>query len=271
MLLEHMSDERGGNLAAAAEEDVSDLMALYRAAKARFDADEDFKQRSREAVTRLQSGGKAEIGAWQRIFAASRREFDALYDRLGISLEERGESYYNPFLAPLLAELQEAGVVEESEGAQVVWVDGIDIPMIMQKSDGGFGYASTDMAAIKHRIHEEKAQQVIYVTDVGQQMHFKQVFAAAQKAKLYDESRHKVQHVGFGLVLGDDGKRFRTRSGDLVKLVELLDEAYRRCKAMLEERSSAENANVTFTPEEVTLNPNPNPNPTNPVVVVTAQ
>ena len=237
MLIEHMSDESGGDLAKAAQSDVSDLMQLYRSAKARFDEDEDFKLRSREAVTRLQSGGAAEIAAWQQICAASRKEFAAIYERLGVTIEERGESFYNPMLLPLLHELQEKGVVVEDSGAQVVWVDGIEIPLIMQKSDGGFGYASTDMAAIKHRLGDEKAAWVIYVTDVGQSVHFKQVFAAARKAGIVTDAS-KIEHIGFGLVLGDDGKRFRTRSGDLVRLVELLDEAVDRCRATLVERNA---------------------------------
>jgi len=240
MLIEHMADRPGGLTGEGADENISDLMELYRSAKARFDEDEPFKERSREAVTRLQAGGEAELTAWRRICAASRLEFQKIYDRLGVELDERGESFYNPMLKPLLVELQEKGVVEESDGAQVIWTEGNEIPLIMQKGDGGFGYASTDMAAIQHRVKEEKADWVIYVTDVGQSQHFKLVFDSARKAGLLPaadaEGGTKVEHIGFGLVLGDDGKRFRTRSGDLVRLVELLDEAYERCKSQLEER-----------------------------------
>jgi len=247
MLIEHMSELRPEGLGeeGGREEDVSDLMALYRAAKQRFDEDEDFKTRSREAVTRLQGGGQAEIAAWKRICEASRREFQRVYDRLGVKLQERGESFYNPMLKPMLEELKEKGVVEESDGAQVIWCEGIDIPLIMQKSDGGFGYASTDMAAIKHRIEVEKSKWVVYVTDVGQAQHFQLVFASARRAGILPADA-VVQHVGFGLVLGEDGKRFRTRSGDLVRLVELLDEAYQRCKEQLNERRGDD-----FTEEEI--------------------
>lgn len=127
----------------------------------------------------------------------------------------------------------------EDQGAQVIFVDGQEIPLIMQKSDGGFGYASTDMAALRHRITEEKADWIVYVTDVGQSVHFQQVFGAARKAgilKPREEGGPRVDHVGFGLVLGEDGKRLRTRSGDIVRLVELLDEAVDRCRAQLVER-----------------------------------
>lgn len=104
-----------------------------------------------------------------------------MYDRLGVTLEERGESYYNPMLNPLLEELVSKGIVEESEGAKVVWNEGFEVPLIMQKSDGGFGYASTDMAALKHRIETEKAKQIVYVTDVGQSSHFQLVFASGDR------------------------------------------------------------------------------------------
>eukprot|EP00195_Chlamydomonas_chlamydogama_P013083 CAMPEP_0202901536 /NCGR_PEP_ID=MMETSP1392-20130828/14309_1 /ASSEMBLY_ACC=CAM_ASM_000868 /TAXON_ID=225041 /ORGANISM="Chlamydomonas chlamydogama, Strain SAG 11-48b" /LENGTH=593 /DNA_ID=CAMNT_0049588109 /DNA_START=305 /DNA_END=2086 /DNA_ORIENTATION=+ len=233
MLIQHMADSRPGGLGAegGSDEDVSDLMELYRAAKKRFDEDEEFKGRAREAVTQLQSGDPAFMKAWQRICAASRKEFEAIYTRLGVTLQERGESFYNPMLKDVVGELMEKNIAEISDGATCVFVEGHKIPLIVQKSDGGFGYASTDMAAIKHRVQQEKADWVIYVTDVGQAQHFEMVFAAAKRAGwLHDGADSpKVDHVGFGLVLGDDGKRFRTRSGDLVRLVELLDEAKRRC------------------------------------------
>ncbi|KAI8475928.1 MAG: tRNA synthetases class I (R)-domain-containing protein [Monoraphidium minutum] len=241
MLIQHMAELRPGGLDEAGDEDVSDLMALYRASKARFDAEEDFKTRAREAVTRLQSGDEASLAAWRRICAASRREFNALYARLGVGLEERGESFYNPMLKGVVEELKEAGVAVESEGATCVFVEGKEVPLIVQKSDGGYGYASTDMAAIKHRVKEEHADWVIYVTDVGQSEHFQLVFAAARRAGWLpadDKSLAppRVTHVGFGLVLGEDGKKFKTRSGDVVRLVELLDEAKARCRDTIRTR-----------------------------------
>ncbi|GFR41960.1 hypothetical protein Agub_g2757 [Astrephomene gubernaculifera] len=242
MLIEHMSDARRQRVAAGgedkdADEDVADLQELYRAAKKRFDEEEEFKTRAREAVTRLQSGDPASLASWQRICAASRREFEAIYSRLGVTLQERGESFYNPMLKDVVEELKSAGVATLDNGATCVFVEGQSVPLIVQKSDGGFGYASTDMAAIKHRLFEEKADWIIYVTDVGQSQHFELVFAAARKAGwLVEGSGPRVSHVGFGLVLGEDGKRFRTRSGDLVRLVELLDEAKSRCAATIRER-----------------------------------
>ncbi|KXZ44683.1 hypothetical protein GPECTOR_63g12 [Gonium pectorale] len=241
MLIEHMADTRKARVAAGgedkdADEDVADLQELYRAAKKRFDEEEEFKTRAREAVTRLQSGDPVSLASWQRICAASRREFEALYTRLGVTLQERGESFYNPMLKDVVDELKAAGVATIDDGATCVFVEGQNVPLIVQKSDGGFGYASTDMAALKHRLNEEKADWIIYVTDVGQSQHFELVFGAAKKAGWLVEGGPKVSHVGFGLVLGEDGKRFRTRSGDLVRLVELLDEAKSRCAKTIRER-----------------------------------
>ncbi|KAK9866028.1 hypothetical protein WJX84_002736 [Apatococcus fuscideae] len=156
-------------------------------------------------------------------------------------LEERGESFYNPQLAPLVSELIQQGVIEESNGAQVVWVEGEENPLIVQKADGAFLYGTTDLAAIRHRLQVERGDWLIYVTDLGQAGHFDLVFGAAKKAGFIlpkgDPNHPRIDHVGFGLVLGADGKRIRTRSGgDIVKLVELLDEAKERCAATIKER-----------------------------------
>eukprot|EP00879_Flechtneria_rotunda_P008355 GHRR01008752.1.p1 GENE.GHRR01008752.1~~GHRR01008752.1.p1 ORF type:complete len:557 (+),score=163.22 GHRR01008752.1:140-1810(+) len=240
MLIEHMAELRPSGLAQSQDEDVADLQELYRAAKRRFDEDENFRTRAREAVTRLQSGDAECMAAWQRICAASRKEFEAIYSRLGVTLTERGESFYNPMLKGVVDELREQGIAEISEGATCVFIEGSQVPLIIQKSDGGFGYASTDMAALKHRINEEKADWIIYVTDVGQLSHFELVFAAARRAGWLPAKETpqlpRVSHVGFGLVLGEDGKKFKTRSGDVVRLVELLDEAKTRCKEAIKAR-----------------------------------
>ena len=157
-------------------------VCLCRSAKKRFDEEDDFKTRAREAVTRLQSGDEEALAAWKRICDASRREFEAIYSRLGVTLTERGESFYNPMLKNVVDELKERGIAELSEGAMCVFVEGSSVPLIVQKTDGGFGYASTDMAALKHRLNEEKAEWIIYVTDIGQAQHFDLVFAAGRKA-----------------------------------------------------------------------------------------
>lgn len=256
MLIQHMAEFREGGLGeeGGKDEDVADLMELYRTAKARFDKEEDFKTRSREAVTRLQGGDPASLKAWGRICAASRREFNKLYERLGIQIIERGESFYNPFLRDVVDEMVAAGAAEESDGAICFFPEPGATPLIIQKSDGGFGYGTTDMAAIKHRLYSEKAEWVIYVTDVGQSEHFDKVFAAARRMGWLPEadgptSTPRVSHVPFGLVLGEDGKKFKTRSGDVVRLVELLDEAKQRCEDQIRERRAE--AGEEIDPAEV--------------------
>jgi len=216
MLIQYMAEKRPEGLNGTTDEDVADLQVLYRAAKERFDKEEDFKTRAREAVTRFQSGDEESFKAWQRICGASRVEFQKIYDRLGVELEERGESFYNPMLGDVVGDLESRGIAEVSDGALCVFVEGQPAPLIVRKSDGGYGYASTDMAAIKHRIEVEKADWIVYVTDVGQSQHFDLVFAAAKMAGYVPKDREvRIDHVGFGLVLGDDGKKFKSRSGDV--------------------------------------------------------
>lgn len=249
MLIEYMNDLQSDNKTDV-EESVSDLQAFYKAAKVKFDEDEEFKKRAQLAVVSLQRGEVDSKEAWSRICDVSRKEFQKIYERLGVELEERGESFYNPYLADVVSELEERKIAEMSEGALCVFVPGVDVPLIVKKSDGGFNYASTDLAAIRHRVNEEGADWIIYVTDVGQQNHFKMVFKAAEMAGWIppkgSEQEVRVDHVGFGLVLGEDGKRFRTRSGEVVRLVELLDEAKKRCYEQIKERRGDE-----FTEEEI--------------------
>jgi len=235
MLIEHMQSTGEKEDA----QDIGDLQELYRSAKKRFDDDEDFKTRARQAVKTLQDGDPDSMASWKKICEASRREFQKIYDRLNVTLQERGESFYNPLLAPVATELEDSGVAKTSDGALCIFVDGEEVPLMLRKSDGGFGYASTDMAAIRQRLEEEKADWIIYVTDAGQKGHFDLVFKSAMKAGWLQKDGDggvRLDHVGFGLVLGEDGKRFRTRSGDLVRLVELLDEAKARCRDTILER-----------------------------------
>ncbi|GAY51273.1 hypothetical protein WN943_001062 [Citrus x changshan-huyou] len=212
---------------------------FYRRSKNRFDSDPAFKERAQQAVVRLQSGEPKYHEAWAQICEISRKEFDKVYKRLRVDLEEKGESFYNPYIPGVIDELSKQGLVEESQGARVIFIEGVNIPLIIVKSDGGFNYASTDLAALWYRLNEEKAEWIIYVTDVGQQLHFDMVFSAAKRAgwlSADDSTYPKASHVGFGLVLGEDGKRLRTRFSEVVRLVDLLDEAKNRSKAVLIER-----------------------------------
>ncbi|KAL7541865.1 hypothetical protein ACHAXR_011863 [Thalassiosira sp. AJA248-18] len=242
MLVEHLRDEYPAALSPETSQnvDLGDLVMLYKAAKKRFDVDEEFKVRSREGVVKLQAGDKEALAAWESLCAASRVEYQKIYDVLNIAgLNERGESFYNPYLNGVVGDLESQGLAVESEGATAVFLDGYanrdgsPLPMLVRKSDGGFNYATTDLAAIRHRVQldpaegGEKADRVLYVTDAGQSQHFEMVFAAANKAGFFDPDSASLEHVPFGLVQGEDGKKFATRSGDTVKLKDLLDEAVR--------------------------------------------
>ncbi|XP_075652080.1 arginine--tRNA ligase, chloroplastic/mitochondrial-like isoform X4 [Castanea sativa] len=242
MLIEFLF-EKFSNWEDANEAAIGDLQEFYKESKKRFDSDPDFKERAQKAVVRLQGGEQKYRKAWTQICEISRNEFNRVYQRLGVQLEEKGESFYNPYIPAVLEELTSKNLVEDSQGARVIFLEGFNIPLIVVKSDGGYNYASTDLAAIWYRLNEEKAEWMIYVTDVGQQQHFDMVFKAAKRAgwlSTDDNAYPKASHVGFGLVLGDDKKRFRTRSSEVVRLADLLDEAKSRCKTTLIERGKGD-------------------------------
>jgi arginyl-tRNA synthetase len=237
-------DEDGGGMGGGG---IGDLVEFYKKAKKRFDEDAAFKARAQAEVVELQGGNERTLKAWRIICDLSRTEFQKIYDRLGITITERGESFYNPYLPQVVAALTEAGLAEMNDGAVVVFLegdqfkgrDGDPLPVIVRKSDGGFLYATTDLAAIRFRAQTDKADRILYVTDVGQSLHFQQVFQVARRAGLLADEV-ELEHVPFGLVQGEDGKKFKTRSGDTVKLVDLLDEAARRTRANLELRFGEE-------------------------------
>ncbi|MBD0303634.1 MAG: arginine--tRNA ligase, partial [Tolypothrix sp. T3-bin4] len=191
--------------------DLGDLVQFYREAKKRFDTDADFQERSRKAVVDLQSGEEEAKTAWRFLCVTSRREFNEIYNLLNVHFdEERGESFYNAFLPNVIEDLDKAGLLVEDQGAKVVFLEGFTnkggepLPLIVQKSDGGYNYATTDLAAIRYRIEHDHAKQIIYVTDAGQANHFAQVFQVARRAGWVPDDVELV-HVPFGLVLGEDG------------------------------------------------------------------
>jgi len=247
MLITHLSDKAPKALDGEEELDISDLVAFYREAKLRFDADDAFQDTARKAVVALQAGDERSLRAWQLLCAQSEKAFNKVYELLAIDarLETRGESAYNSRLAGVIDELRAAGMLEESNGAQCVFLDGYTnrdgerMPMIVQKSDGGFMYSTTDLAAVQQRSSDEKADRVLYVTDSGQAQHFEQVFQIGRRAGFAPEGT-SLEHVPFGLVLGEDGKKFKTRSGDTVKLMDLLDEAVARTTADVRSRLESE-------------------------------
>ncbi len=241
MLITYLKEVYPDALTQADALDIGDLVAFYKQAKARFDEDEAFRDASRTQVVGLQAGEPEASRAWQLLCDQSRREFQKIYDRLDIRLTERGESFYNPYLPGVIEGLREAGLLVEDQGAQCVFLDGFSnkdgdpLPLIVQKSDGGYNYATTDLASIRYRIGTDGARRIIYVTDAGQANHFAQVFQVAERAGWIPEGVELV-HVPFGLVQGEDGKKLKTRAGDTIRLRDLLDEAVDRARADLQQR-----------------------------------
>ncbi|XP_058461257.1 probable arginine--tRNA ligase, cytoplasmic [Malaya genurostris] len=227
MLIAHLQDKFPNYLNVSPP--IGDLQAFYKESKTRFDSDEEFKKRAYSCVVQLQSGKTDSLKAWTMICDVSRKEFQKIYDRLDVTLIERGESFYQKRMENIVRELSDAGFLEEDEGRKIMWGEDRDgIPLTIVKSDGGFTYDTSDMAAIKQRLQEEKGDWLIYVTDAGQATHFQTLYSCARRAGILDLNMHRVDHVGFGVVLGEDGKKFKTRSGDTVRLIELLDEGLKR-------------------------------------------
>jgi arginyl-tRNA synthetase len=245
MLITYLKEVYPDALTQADVLDLGDLVTFYKQAKIRFDADEQFKEASRQAVVTLQTGDPLSLKAWQLLCEQSRREFQVIYELLNISLMERGESFYNPLLATVVSELEATGLLTEDQGAKCVFLDGFTnkegnpLPLIIQKSDGGYNYATTDLAALKYRIQTDQATKIIYVTDASQGNHFAQVFQVARKAGILPESI-TVVHVPFGLVKGEDGKKLKTRSGETIRLKDLLTEAVNHACQDLEKRLQEE-------------------------------
>jgi arginyl-tRNA synthetase len=238
MLLTHLSDKTDTDF------EIRDLQAFYKESKLRFDSDEEFKLRSQAAVVKLQAGDEEMTVKWKQICEVSRQEFEEIYRLLDIKIEERGESFYNSMIPDVLDELIQKNIAVTNDGALCIFQEKDSPPLICRKSDGGFNYASTDLAAMRHRIKDVRADWIIYVTDMGQSRHFEAIFDAAKRADWLNEGQEtsvRLDHVSFGLVMGEDGKRFRTRSGDTVPLKSLLSEAQSRC---LESLQSRENNNM---------------------------
>ncbi len=236
MLIAYMHEEAPEVLEGKREADLPTLMQWYRNSKQRFDTDEAFKTRARQAVVALQGGDPDALRAWELICHISRQAFQEVYDLLDIELEERGESFYNPMLPEIVKDLEEKGLITVSEGAKCIFHEGYRIPLMVQKSDGGYNYDTTDMAAMLHRIDDERADRIIIVTDAGQSLHFDLIRKTAEKAGYLDPKKVRFDHVPFGVVLGTDGKKFRTRAGEVERLIDLLTAAIAEAKKILVER-----------------------------------
>lgn len=243
MLIAYMKENAPLVLEGKQPTDLLHLMNWYRASKKQFDVDPNFKKRSQLEVVALQGGDPTSLHAWEIICEISRKAYQEIYDLLDIHTTERGESFYNDMLPGLVADLEKKGLIQISDGAKCIFVEGFinregePLPLMLQKSDGGYNYDTTDMAALRHRTQVEKADRIIYVTDAGQSLHFQMVFKAGEMAGYLDPKKVKVDHVPFGLVLGPDGKKFKTRSGETERLMDLLVTAINEAEKILIERS----------------------------------
>jgi arginyl-tRNA synthetase len=243
MLIEHLLDV--GEAEAANELSVGDLNAFYQAARRKFDADATFQDRARKRVVLLQNGDGATLRLWRTLVEGSKEYFLAVYRQLGVRLtadDFYGESFYNDQLQSVVDELDKLGLLELSEGAKCVFPEGYTnrngdrLPLIVQKSDGGFGYAATDLATIRRRIQHLHARRLLYVVGMPQRQHLEMVFQVARDAG-WLVPPVQAEHVGHGSILGSDGKILRTRAGASVKLIDLLDEAVRRAAAIVAEKN----------------------------------
>lgn len=244
MLIAYLKEHAAGVLDGSMQTDLTHLVHWYRESKKLFDADPAFKKRAQQEVIAIQSGDATSLKAWMIICDISRKAYQEIYDLLDIHIIERGESFYNPMLAAVVSDLEKKRLVRLSEGAKCIFLEGFtnregeSLPLIVQKSDGGFNYSTTDIAAIRHRIQDERANRIIYVTDAGQSMHFQMIFKAAELAQYLDPNQVIVNHVPFGLVLGPDGKKFKTRSGDTERLIDLLHAAIEHAREILMKRDA---------------------------------
>jgi arginyl-tRNA synthetase len=243
MLIAHMNSLSSDNRALS--KNLADLEGFYRAAKQRFDAEPGFADQARAYVVKLQQGDADCLTAWQRFIEESLQHCEEVYNLLSVGLKRsdlRAESFYNSELSTIVDDLYDKGLLTESDGAQCVFLDefkgkdGNPLPVIIQKSDGGYLYASTDLAAIRYRSENLGADRVLYVVDARQSLHFQQVFAVARAAGFVRQNC-KLEHIAYGTMMGEDGKPFKTRSGDIVKLRELLAEAVSRAQDLVAEKN----------------------------------
>jgi arginyl-tRNA synthetase len=241
------------------EEAMSNLDRLYKAARKLFDSDEEFKTRARRRVVDLQAGDPHTLATWQKFVDESKIYFFSVFEKLDMEIRDAdivGESGYNDMLDETCRLLEESGVAVRSEGALCVFFDDIKgpdgnpVPLIVKKSDGGYGYAATDLSAIRDRVFHLKANSLLYVVDARQSLHFKMVFETARRAGWLNDDDVKAFQLAFGTVLGKDGKPFKTREGETIRLVDLLDEAIDRATAVVREKAEK----VGLTEEEIVEN-----------------
>jgi arginyl-tRNA synthetase len=253
MLIEHLLDV--GEESAEAGLLITDPNAFYQAGRRKFDTEPDFTERARNRLVRLQAGDPATLSIWQRLVDISREYLHQVYGRLGVSLTDadiRGESFYNDMLADTVAELEARGLATTSDGALCAFPagftgrEGRPLPLIIRKSDGGYNYATTDLAAVRYRVDKLSADRAVYVVGSEQALHFQMVFAVAREAGWIPDGA-RFEHAQIGMVLGQDGNRLRTREGETPKLGDLLQEGVDRARGILDELDAASR----FGPDEL--------------------
>jgi arginyl-tRNA synthetase len=235
---------------------IAELERLYKVINAECDVNPARLEEAKQELVKLQAGDPENTAIWQEMIRLSEKQFDEIYGRLGVKFDHTlGESFYNPQLGNIVADLLARGIARESEGAVAVFTDGslppkedpflvnrdgewVPDPALIRKSDGGFNYMTTDLATVDYRIKTWSPQEIIYVVDDRQSMHFKKLFLTFARWQPEAAKRVKMVHVGFGKIMGDDGKPFKTRSGDTVKLNELLDEAEERALKIVSDKNS---------------------------------
>jgi len=230
--LEEMGEDGSGSL--------HDLEQFYKDAKKRFDEDEAFAKKAREYVVKIQSGDAHCLDLWQKFIDISLGHCEVVYEKLDVNLKRehvKAESFYNEELPKVIDELDAVKMLQESDGAQCVFLEGEEIPVIVQKGDGGYLYATTDLAALRYRANILGAKRISYVVDARQGEHFKQVFKVAKASGFVPEDV-KLEHIAFGTMMDAGGKPFKTRDGGTVKLIDLLDEAVVKAKAAIKEKDA---------------------------------
>ena len=217
---------------------LKDLEQFYKDAKGRFDVDAAFADKAREYVVKIQSGDRHCLELWQKFIDISLGHCEDIYEKLGVKLtreDVRAESFYNDDLSKVVEDLAANGTLQESDGAQCVFLEGDEVPVIVQKGDGGYLYATTDLAALRYRAQILQAKRISYVVDARQAGHFKQVFRVAKESGFVPEDV-KLEHVGFGTMMDKSGKPFKTRDGGTVKLIDLLEEAVVKAKEAIKNK-----------------------------------
>ena len=236
--LEEMGEDGSGNL--------KDLEQFYKDAKGRFDEDDIFANKAREYVVKIQSGDKHCLTLWQKFIDISLGHCEEVYHKLGVHLtreDVRAESFYNDELPKIVEDLKNQGTLKQSNGAQCVFLEDDEIPVIVQKGDGGYLYATTDLAALKYRANVLGAKRISYVVDARQSGHFKQVFKVAKEAGFVPQDV-KLEHIAFGTMMDKGGKPFKTRDGGTVKLIDLLDEAVVKAKDAIKDKENYSQAQI---------------------------